>query len=74
MRTTITIAPDVFAEMERLRREEGLGPSEAMNLLARRGLAHAPRPPLPAFPEPVRLGLGVDVSNVADVLELMEDE
>ena len=38
MRTTITIADDVAEEMRRLRRTQGLGPSEALNLLARRGM------------------------------------
>lgn len=74
MRTTITIAPDVFAEMERLRRDEGLGPSEALNLLARRGLAFAPAADKPSLPSPVDLGLRVDVSNVAEVLDLLDDE
>lgn len=74
MRTTITIAPDVFAEMERLRRDEGLGPSEALNTLARRGLNQQEQRSAVSLPAPVRLGLRVDVSNVAEVLDLLEDE
>lgn len=46
MRTTVTIAPDVYAEIERLRREDGLGPSEALNQLARRGLSQKQNPNL----------------------------
>lgn len=72
MRTTITVADDVYAEMERLRREEGLGPSEALNRLARRGMAgkgartdyvHSSAP----------IGLRVDVANIGDVLDLLDE-
>src|SRR4051794_32418857 len=38
MRTTVTLADDVAAAVDRLRREEGLGLSEAVNKLARAGL------------------------------------
>lgn len=51
------------------------GLSEALNLLARRGMARG------ATPEPVKykhrtslLGLKVDVTNVADVLDLLDDD
>lgn len=73
MRTTITVADDVYAEMERLRREEGLGPSEALNALARRGMSrgtgkvdyvHASAP----------IGLRVDVANIGDVLDLLDEQ
>ncbi|CAN5172536.1 hypothetical protein BH20ACT3_BH20ACT3_08500 [soil metagenome] len=40
MRTTVTLADDVAVAVDSLRREEGLGTSEAVNALARRGLAH----------------------------------
>lgn len=46
MRRTVTLDPDVAAEVERLRREEGLGLSEAVNKLARFGMM--PREP-PAY-------------------------
>jgi putative hemolysin len=74
MRTTVVIDNDVAAEIERLRRE-GLGVSEALNLLARRGMATA------AGAQPARyrhrtskIGLKVDVTNVADVLDLLDDD
>ncbi len=38
MRTTITMDDDVAAAVERLRRDRGIGPSEAVNELVRRGL------------------------------------
>lgn len=73
MRTTINIAPDVEAEIERLRREEGLGISEAINVLARRGMAAggAKRPEVRV--KPVDVGLRIDVTNVAEVLDLLDD-
>lgn len=73
MRTTVTIADDVFAEMERLRREEGLGPSEALNLLARRGMAAKASQPdyvHRSFP----MGLKLDVANIGEVLDLLDQE
>jgi hypothetical protein len=73
VRTTITVAADVYAEMERLRREEGLGPSEALNTLARRGMArHQGRADYQHTT--AALGLTVDVANVGDVLELLDDD
>lgn len=38
MRTTVTLDDDVVVAMERLRREQGLGTSAALNALARQGL------------------------------------
>jgi predicted ATPase len=46
MRTTITLDDDVARAVEAARRESGVGVSEAVNALARRGLAQpedAPR-------------------------------
>jgi hypothetical protein len=74
MRTTITIADDVAAEMARLRQEEGLGPSEALNTLARRGMASAARPRADYVHHSAPVGLLVDVTNVAEVLDLLDDE
>lgn len=71
MRTTITVAGDVLAEMERLRRTEGLGPSEALNLLARRGMAvGAPR--VDYVHQSRELGIKVDVMNIGEVLDLLD--
>ena len=47
MRTTITLDDDVARAVEQARLEQGVGLSEAVNALARRGLAQpevAPRP------------------------------
>lgn len=74
MRTTVVIDSDVAAEIERLRRE-GLGISEALNLLARRGMAgRAGVAPGSYQHRTARVGLKVDVTNVADVLDLLDDD
>lgn len=71
MRTTINLSDDVAAEVERLRRERGLGKSAAVNELARRGMRHQPEPY--AFEQetsPMRAR--IDVTNVAEALETLE--
>jgi hypothetical protein len=74
MRTTVVIDSDVAAEVERLRRE-GLGVSEALNLLARRGMAvQAGASEARYRHRTARIGLKIDVSNVADVLDLLDDD
>ena len=71
MRTTITLDADVAAAVERLRRRQGIGRSEAVNELIRSGLrARAPRTPFQQRSHD--LGLRVDVRNVAETLELLE--
>lgn len=72
MRTTVTLAPDVAAAVDRLRRDEGLGLSDALNRLARAGLAKKAVPPRRFRQRTANLGATVDVTNVADVLELIE--
>lgn len=74
VRTTVVIDPDVAAEVQRLRRE-GLGISEALNLLARRGIAAQATVPGARYRHrTARIGLKVDVTNVADVLDLLDDD
>ena len=71
MRTTIELDDDAAKAVERLRREEGLGVSQAVNALIRRGLL--PRPAAEPFRQRTRpLGLRIDVSNVAAALEDLE--
>jgi len=73
VRTTINLDPDVAAAAERLRRERHLGLSEAVNELARAGLqARQERKP---FRQRSRdIGVRVDVSNVAEALEILDAE
>ena len=73
MRTTITVADDVAAEMDRLRREEGLGPSEALNTLARRGMAR-PMADVSYHHRPAALGLKVEVGNIGEILDLLDED
>jgi predicted transcriptional regulator len=72
MRTTVRLDDDIQAAAEQLRRERNIGLSEAINQLARAGLERR------AAPHTFRqrttsMGLRVDVSNVAEALELLDD-
>lgn len=73
MRTTVSLDPDVVAAVERLRRERGLGVSSALNELARRGLAREPAAE-PFEQRTSAMGARIDVTNVAEALELIEGE
>lgn len=71
MRTTVTLDPDVEAAIDRLRRERGLGLSEALNRLARAGLTV--RTSHPRFRQRrAKLGLRIDVTNVAEAIEQLD--
>ena len=73
MRTTVTLADDVAAAVERLRKERGLGLSEALNELARAGLR--PRGKRTKFSQQSHaVGLKIDVTDVADALEVLEGD
>lgn len=73
MRTTISLDPDIAAEVDRLHRQEGLGRSEAVNALARRGMVTAKvQAPYEFNPRPLRAL--IDLTNIAEVLEMIEDE
>lgn len=71
MRTTVTLDDDVAAALEQLRRERGLGLSEALNELARSGLRR--RPEQVTFRQQSQvMGLTIDVIDVADAIEQLE--
>jgi hypothetical protein len=71
MRTTVEFDADTARAVEKVRRDRGVGVSEAVNELIRRALV--PRPAAPAFRQrTAQLGLRVDVSNVADALEALD--
>ena len=71
MRTTVDLDDDVAAAVRRLRNERGIGVSEAVNRLARVGLTV--KPTRSRFRQrTARLDLGIDISNVAEALELLD--
>jgi hypothetical protein len=72
MRTTLTLADDVAAAVERLRRERSIGMSEAVNQLVRAGLTKQAGPPAPFQQVSHDLGVGVDFDNIADALETLD--
>jgi hypothetical protein len=71
MRTTIKLDPDVSAAVERLRRERGIGLSEAVNELIRAGFT-IPRRRRAFRQRTARIGLRIDVTNVAEALEHLD--
>jgi Ribbon-helix-helix protein, copG family len=72
MRTTVTLADDVAAEIQRLRRERGVGTSEALNELARRGLAAGGEGRERFEQRTHPLGLRIDPTDVADAIETLD--
>lgn len=71
MRTTIEFDDDTARAVEVLRKESGLGVSDAVNRLIRRGLL-APAPRASFRPRSRPLGLRIDVSNIAEALDVLE--
>ncbi|MBA2419681.1 MAG: CopG family transcriptional regulator [Thermoleophilaceae bacterium] len=72
MRTTVTLADDVAAAVERLRSEHTIGVSQAVNQLVRAGLAAQPQ--ASTFVQRTHsMGEGfVDVTNVWEAIEAAE--
>jgi hypothetical protein len=71
MRTTVEFDEDTATAIADLRRELGIGVSEAVNELIRRGLL--PRLQSRPFRQGTRrLGLRIDVSDVAGALEVLD--
>ena len=76
MRTTVILDDDVAAAVAGLRRERGLGLSEALNELARAGMVRgaesgAERQVFRQRSEPI--GFRVSIDNVAEVLDLLDE-
>lgn len=73
VRTTVRLDPDVAAAAEQLQRERRIGLGQAINELARAGMRA--QPARTRFRQRTRpLGLRVDVSNVAETLDLLDAE
>lgn len=71
MRTTLTLADDVAAAVDKIRRERSIGLSEAVNDLVRAGLIQQ-RTAAPFQQKSHDLGPGIDYSNVADAIETLD--
>ncbi len=71
MRTTINLDTDVLASVQQLQRE-GLGLSEAVNALARRGILSR-RVDFVFTPITFDMEVTLDVSNIGQALELLDD-
>jgi hypothetical protein len=72
MRTTVNLDADVEAEVARLQREQGLGVSEAINTLARRGTL-TPKVDIVYAPVTFDMGVMIDVTSTQRTLELLDD-
>ena len=71
MRTTLTLADDVAAAVEKLQRERSIGLSDAVNELVRAGLTKQ-EPVAPFRQQTHDLGRGIDFTNVADAIETLD--
>jgi len=71
MRTTVSLEDDVAAAVEEIRRTRHVGLSEAVNELARAGMA-APRKGKVFQQRSADLGIRIDVSNVAEALDTLD--
>lgn len=73
MRTTLTLDADVAAALEALQRAEGIGVSEAANRLIRAGLVSSAPDRADYVHRTADVGIKVDVSNIGDVLDLLDE-
>ncbi len=73
MRTTVTLDDEAAAAVEKVRRERGIGVSDAVNELIRAGLA-TKRPSRAFHQRSAALGIRIDVSNVAEALDVLDED
>lgn len=78
MRTTLTIDPDVAAELERLRRKRDLSFKKLVNDALRRGLRERREPPKKRKPfrtKTFNVGKAlIPIDNIAEAIALAEGE
>ena len=75
MRATVTLDDGVARAVQEARREQGVGVSEALNTLARRGLAHAEAAPLPFCQKSSSMGRPrLPLDDVEETLALLEGD
>lgn len=71
MRTTVSLADDVAAAVQRLRKERSIGLSEAVNELIRAWLTK--RQVANRFQQQTYdMGEGIDYSNIGDAIETLD--
>jgi len=74
MRTTVTLATDVAAALDELRRQDGRGMSEVVNDLVRQGLARrSDRPPFRQTTSDMGVPL-MPLDDIAGVLDALEGD
>lgn len=71
-RITLTIDDDVYAQMQRMRREDGLSPSAAINALARRGLVEGRAPGRRYVHHARAMHQRVDLTSIGEVLDSLD--
>ncbi|MGH3813808.1 MAG: ribbon-helix-helix protein, CopG family [Pseudonocardiaceae bacterium] len=71
MRTTVSLDDDVAAAVQRMRAERNIGLSEAVNELARAGLA-VPSQRTRFVQRTFPMGARIDITNIGDALEYLE--
>lgn len=71
MRTTVILADDVAAAVERLRQERSIGLSEALNELVRTGLVGA-RPRRTFEQQSHDMGQRIDVTDIGEATETLD--
>ena len=72
MRTTVNLADDVAAAVEKIRRERSAGISEVVNELVRAGLMREEKPRKQFRQQSRDLGEGIDFDNVGEALETLD--
>ncbi len=72
MRTTVNLDADVAAAVAQMQSIRHVSLSAAVNELARRGLAARPGGTVEFVQRVTPLGLKIDVSNVAEALDLLD--
>ena len=74
MRTTVELDPDTEAAVQALRQQRGLGVSESVNELIRKGLL-VKEEAKPYVPVTREMGpFKIDISNISEALDLLEGE
>jgi hypothetical protein len=72
VRTTVTFEKDVAAAVRELQRTRSIGVSEAVNELIRKGLIEPTRRRKPFKQRTYDIGMLIDVTDVAEAIEILE--